>query len=113
MSRLCPVILPFLTPRIRGVERISQVLDSCFGAACTVKDRPIRLTYMSLRQFIGKSMLSDCKEYWEYHCATPSCFADLRTYVEKLAVEDQKDFLNFISSRTTRISDSPAIDQVG
>ncbi|KAF1845780.1 uncharacterized protein K460DRAFT_338347 [Cucurbitaria berberidis CBS 394.84] len=88
-----------IRPGQEGIDKISDMMDRCF-AGFEAKDRPLRLTYMKLRQFIGTPMLSDCKEYWDNHSELSSCFADLRPFVERLRVEDQKDFSMFITNQT-------------
>lgn len=87
-------------------------MDQCFGADFQAKDRPLRLTYMKLRQFVGIPMLTDCKEYWGYHSGLSTCFADLRPFVETLSEEDQKSFSRFILERTRAVQAEVDIDRV-
>ncbi|CAO2648943.1 Nn.00g098920.m01.CDS01 [Neocucurbitaria sp. VM-36] len=96
----------------QGRDKISDVMDRCFGAGFHAKDRPLRLTYMHLRCFVNTPMLSDCKEYWEHHFELSSCFADLRQFVQRLPLEDQKDFSRFITNRTKEIHARLGKDEV-
>ena len=67
---------------------------------------------MKLRQLTGAAMVSECKEYWGYHSATPSCFADLRPFVEMLPTERQVEFHITILRDTMAVKDKQDLDQV-
>lgn len=73
-------------------------MKECFGTLLKAKDRPIQLTYMKLRQSIGQSMLSDCKQYFAHHARLTSCFEDLRPFVEWFHLDETNEFLDFIRS---------------
>ncbi|KAH7391804.1 N-acetyltransferase B complex non catalytic subunit-domain-containing protein [Pyrenochaeta sp. MPI-SDFR-AT-0127] len=100
-----------IRPGKEGADKVSSIMDQCFGAGFQAKDRPLRLTYMKLRLFTGIPMLSDCKEYWEYHSGLSTCFADLRPFVETLSDEDQKNFSRFILDRTRGIQAESSIEK--
>lgn len=63
---------------------VSDILDRAFGTDLQTKDRALRLTYMTLRKFIGASLTNDCKVFWRHHSTLPSCFTDIRQFVEEL-----------------------------
>lgn len=88
------------------------MMDRCFGSGFKAKDRPLRITYMSLRGFIRVPMLSDCQEYWEHHSGLPVCFTDLSGFVQGLPLEDRKAFHKFITDRTRDMGTHQGIDEV-
>ncbi|KAF1836577.1 hypothetical protein BDW02DRAFT_566843 [Decorospora gaudefroyi] len=80
---------------------VSDIMNRAFGTELRTQARAVRLTYMSLRKFIGVPMLSDCKAYWEQHSILISCFTDLRPFVQDLEVECQREFRRFIDEYTS------------
>ena len=68
----------------RGKKIVSDILDRAFGTSLETKDRALRLTYMTLRKFVGASLTNDCKIFWRHHSTLPSCFTDIRQFVETL-----------------------------
>jgi hypothetical protein len=96
----------------RGNGIVSDILHRTFGPEFQKQDRPLRLTYMTLRKFIGTSMLSDCKEYWEHHSALITCFADLRPFVQDLQGSDQREFYEFVRSHASATGQELGSNQV-
>ncbi|KAF2134224.1 hypothetical protein P153DRAFT_307215 [Dothidotthia symphoricarpi CBS 119687] len=93
------------------MDVISELIDRCFKPGVHIQDRPLRLTYMKLQQFVDRPFLSDCKDYWEHHSRLPSCFKDLRPLVESLSEDDQEDFLKFVEEKSYGLKPSPADGQ--
>jgi N-terminal acetyltransferase B complex non-catalytic subunit len=91
---------------------VSDILDRAFGPEFQTQDRPLRLTYMTLRKFIGTPMLSDCKEYWKKHSTLITCFPDLRPLVQDLEGGDQREFYEFIQSHAKQMGVNLGSDQV-
>ncbi|KAF1943638.1 hypothetical protein EJ02DRAFT_399997 [Clathrospora elynae] len=87
-----------------GVDIVSKLLDDSFGAGLRALDRPLRKTYLSLRQFIGTAMFSDCKDYWEHHSSLATCFDDLRPFVQDFNIEQKKDIRDFMLTHTMAIA---------
>lgn len=79
-----------------------RIMDCCFGPDFKSKDRALHLTYLRLSQFVGTRMLPHCERYWENHCGVPSCFADLRVFIEHMPATDQAAFIMFVTSTTER-----------
>jgi hypothetical protein len=78
-------------------------MQQCFGNGLEAKDRPLQLTYINLRQQIGVSMLSDCKDYFQHHSHLNSCFNDLKPIVCLLSPVEFKDFMNSTFAWTTTL----------
>ena len=87
-------------------------MGRCFGTGIKAKDRPLRLMNMALKRFTGALTLSDCKEYWEYHSGLSSCFADLRPFIERLSVQDKKEFSKFTVDQIRAIRTKADVDKV-
>lgn len=94
------------------MEKVSALMDRCFKPGVRIQDRPLHLTYMKLQKFVGRPLIISCKDYWENHSRLPSCFKDLRPFVESLPNDDRVDFLKFIEERTYASKPSPTADQV-
>jgi N-terminal acetyltransferase B complex non-catalytic subunit len=78
-------------------------MQHCFGNGLEAKDRPLQLTYIKLRQQIGVSMLSDCKDYFQHHSHLNSCFNDLKPIACRLSAADFKEFMKFTLTWTTEL----------
>lgn len=86
----------------RGKKVVSGLIEKCFGGELKAKDRPLRLTYMKLRQFIGESMLQDCKDYFERNSRLPSCFKDIRPFIESFSEDECIAFTEFVVQETRK-----------
>jgi hypothetical protein len=82
---------------------ISSHIQQCFGNGLEAKDRPLQLTYIKLRDQLGISMLSDCKDYFQHHSHLNSCFNDLKPIVCRLPVKEFKSFMSFILDWTSKL----------
>lgn len=86
----------------RGNKIVSDILDRGFGTELQTKDRALRLTYMTLRKFIGASLTNDCKTFWQHHSTLPSCFKDMRQFVEALtSAGDKAQFFEYFNNEVT------------
>jgi N-terminal acetyltransferase B complex non-catalytic subunit len=84
----------------RAQQIVSDITHRAFGIEPQTRDRFIRLTYMSLRRFIGTKMLADCKVYWEHHSTLVTCFSDLKIFVQDFSPEDAADFYKFVRTQS-------------
>ncbi|KAH4609099.1 hypothetical protein HBH82_069530 [Parastagonospora nodorum] len=81
---------------------IANKITECFPDGVESKDRPLRLTYLMLRDQIGTSMLDDCKRYYQDFSSTPSCFNDLRPKICRLPREELKEFQRFMGEQVDK-----------
>jgi hypothetical protein len=80
----------------RTYQILSKQVQKCFPTGIDAKDRPLRLTYIKLRDEIGTSMLEDCKAYFQHFSSTPSCFNDLKPIVCRLPDAELSQFRYFM-----------------
>ncbi|KAJ4318333.1 hypothetical protein N0V94_004463, partial [Neodidymelliopsis sp. IMI 364377] len=70
--------------------------DRIFGVETLELDRPLFLVHLTLRTYLGESLIEDCKAYWKRFSRIPSCFTDLRRAVEHMDTEQRSIFLAYI-----------------
>ncbi|KAH8731426.1 hypothetical protein GQ44DRAFT_735904 [Phaeosphaeriaceae sp. PMI808] len=80
-----------IRPGQEGEKIISDRMKRCFGTEFEAKDRALQITYMKLHQQLTAPMLSDCKDYFLDHAHIPSCFEDLRPFVERLDFDQVRE----------------------
>ncbi|KAL5121989.1 methionyl-tRNA synthetase [Pleosporales sp. CAS-2024a] len=77
-------------------DALSRQLRKCFPTGIDSKDRPLRLTYIKMRDELGISMLQDCQAYYQDFSSIPSCFQDLKSIVCRLSKDDLAQFQYFL-----------------
>ncbi|KAH9860569.1 hypothetical protein J1614_011900 [Plenodomus biglobosus] len=90
--------------------KLKGILESC-GAECQSNERPIQRITMVFSQLLNADMLPICKAYWDCHSATPSCFSDIQSVVERLPVGQQQEFHQYIQDQTREFYTRADLDE--
>ena len=88
--------------RVSAQKFIANKITQCFPDGIESKDRPLRLTYLMLRDQTGASMLDDYKRYYQDFSSTPSCFNDLRPKICRLPGEELIEFHRFLGEQADK-----------